>query len=60
MATIESRLLVLERTIAAAIRTRPLPFYLLPREGDPRRAGIQAKIDAHAKAGQRFITYEIV
>lgn len=60
MATIESRITLLERTKSAAMRTHPLPFYVLPAEGDTRRADIQANIAAHKKTGQRFITYEIV
>ena len=60
MATIESRLLVLERTAANSRPVIPLPFCMLPPEGDLRRVGIQAKIAEREKTGQRFITYEIV
>lgn len=59
MATIESRITLLERTIAA-VRVRPIPFGILPPAGDPRRAAALADIATHTKAGQKFITYEIV
>ncbi|MDO9011199.1 MAG: hypothetical protein Q7U78_05255 [Gallionella sp.] len=60
MRTIESRLLVLEQSLAKAVQRRPVPFGILPPIGDSRRAAVQAEIDARTKAGQRFITYEIV
>lgn len=60
MATIESRLTLLERTRAVAVRLRPIPFGILPPVGDPRRAAALADIATHTKAGQKFITYEIV
>lgn len=60
MATIRDRITILEHTIAAAVRMRPVPFGILPAVGDPRRAAVQAEIDARTKAGQRFIAYEIV
>lgn len=59
MATIESRLLALECTIAAAQR-RPMPIAILPPIGDSRRAAVEAEIDAHAKADRVCIVYEIV
>lgn len=60
MRTIESRLLVLERTAANNAPVESVPFFCLPDEGDPRRAGIQAEIDAREQAGLRVIVYEIV
>lgn len=60
MATIESRLLVLERTAANSEAMKPVPFFILPGEADPRRADIQAEISARERAGQRMIVYEIV
>ena len=59
MATIENRLTMLERAIAA-VSVRPIPFGILPPVGDPRRAAVQADIAERTKAGQRCITYEII
>jgi hypothetical protein len=60
MTTIRDRIALLERTIAAAMQKRPMPFYVLPAEDDTHRADIQAKIAERTKAGQPFFTYEIV
>ena len=54
MTTIENRLAALEK---AAIQSKPMPIpiFILPEEGNPERAGIQAKIDALESAGQKVI-----
>lgn len=58
--TLQNRIETLEKNIAAAVQKRPMPFGILPPAGDPRRAAVQAEIAERTKAGQRFITYEIV
>lgn len=58
--TLQTRIEVLEKNIAAAVQKRPISFGILPAVGDPRRAAVQAEIAERTKAGQRFITYEIV
>lgn len=59
--TLQNRIEVLEKNIAAAaVQKRPIPFGILPAVGDPRRAAVQAEIAERTKAGQRFITYEII
>jgi len=60
MASLNDRIKSLERTIAAAVRKRPMKFYRLPAVGEAERAAVQAEIDAHKKAGRDCITYEIV
>jgi len=60
MATIKDRITLLERIISSAVQRRPVPFCILPAAGDPRREAAQAEIAERTKAGQRFITYEIV
>lgn len=62
MATLNDRLATLERNEAAAVQARPVPFFILPAEGDPDRAAIQDAIAARActKAGQDCIVYEVV
>jgi hypothetical protein len=54
MATLENRLTALEK---AAIQSNPMPIpiLILPEEGNPERAGIQAKIDALEMAGKKVI-----
>lgn len=61
MATIESRITLLEQRLsAAAIRNRPMKFYRLPAVGDTRREAVQAEIDARTKAAREYLVYEIV
>ncbi len=60
MVSLTARIKLLERTIAAAVRMRPMPFVILRPDGDPCRAAAQADIAARAKAGQRTLIYEIV
>lgn len=60
MATINQRITLLERTIAKALRSRPVPYLRLPAAGDPRRAAVQDEIATRKKAGQNCIVYEIV
>lgn len=60
MTTIKARIKLLERTIAAAVRMRPMPFVILRPDGDPSRAAALADIAERTKAGQRFITYKII
>ena len=54
MTTIENRLAALEK---AAIQSKPMPIpiFILPEEGSPERAVIQAKIDAFESAGKNVI-----
>ena len=60
MATINERVALLERIMAAAAPVRPIPFVILRPVGDPSRASALAEIAELTKAGQKFLTYEIV
>lgn len=60
MATLDSRLLVLEQSLAKAVQRRPVPFFRLPAVGDPHRADVLADIAKRVLAGRACIIYEIV
>lgn len=55
MASFEARLAALEKAAIQSKPTEPMPIFILPEEGNPERAGIQAKIDALEGAGQKVI-----
>jgi hypothetical protein len=60
MATIKERIMQMEQRHTKVVKKRPIPFYVLPPEGDPARTGIQAEISKIELAETAFITYEIV
>jgi len=55
MTTIENRLAALEKAAIQSKPTGPMPIFILPEEGNPERADIQAKVDALESAGQKVI-----
>ena len=55
MTTIENRLAALEKAAIQRKPIQPISIFILPEEGNPERAGIQAKIDALEMAGKKVI-----
>jgi hypothetical protein len=55
MTTIENRLAALEKAAIQRKPIQPISIFILPEEGNPERAGIQAKIDALERVGQKVI-----
>jgi hypothetical protein len=55
MTTIENRLAALEKAAIQSKPIEPMPIFILPEEGNPERADIQAKIDALESAGKKVI-----
>jgi hypothetical protein len=55
MTNIENRLAALEKAAIQRKPIEPMPIFILPEEGSPERASIQAKIDALEMAGKKVI-----
>ncbi len=55
MGTLSQRIEALEKIIAGRTPLEPMPIFILPEEGNPERASIQAKIDALEMAGKKVI-----
>jgi hypothetical protein len=55
MGTLSQRIEALEKIIAGRTPLEPMPIFILPEEGNPERADIQAKIDALERAGKKVI-----
>ena len=59
MATIEDRLLLLERTAANNKQREPIKRFVMPAEGDPQNKIIQAQIDTLESTGREVIVRSI-